>query len=197
MPRKYQPICSHPGCSLPHSCKGYCSPHYNRWRKGKAMDAPIRPAHQTDEQRFWSKVDKSGPCWLWMGCTTNGYGIFRFRSRNTVAHRVSYEWATGPIPEGYEVDHTCFNHSCVRPDHLRILTHAENGQNRASANKNSKSGVRGVYQIPSGVWIARASIGPDIFEIGRFSNMRDAEIASIKWRREHMPASLNDRRKVA
>ena len=113
-----------------------------------------------------------------------------------MAHRVSFEWANGEIPDGMEVDHTCFNRLCVNPRHLRLLTHAQNGQNRASANINSKSGIRGVYK-PTGldVWIARASMGDEVFEIGRFDNMSDAEKAAIKWRREHMPVSINDMRK--
>lgn len=162
------------------------------------MDAPIRPSYETDEERFWSKVDKSGDCWIWTAATVaNGYGIFRIRPGNRVAHRVSYEWKNGPIPTGYEVDHMCFNRACVRPSHLRLLTHTENGQNRASANKNSKSGIRGVYQLNNGKWIARACRGDETVEIGRFLNIEDAEKAAVEWRRQNMPVSLNDNRKAA
>lgn len=43
-----------------------------------------------------------------------------------MAHRVAYELVVGPIPEGLEIDHLCRTRSCVRPDHLDPVTHAEN-----------------------------------------------------------------------
>ena len=32
----------------------------------------------------------------------------------------------GPIPEGYDVDHLCFNSRCCNPVHLETVTHKEN-----------------------------------------------------------------------
>lgn len=191
--------CSYNNCGLPIKTKksGYCNAHYLRMLRGKDMDAPVIPPGRTDEDRFWAKVDKTADCWVWTGANIgNGYGAFRINGGNKVAHRVSFEWSNGPIPDGMEVDHTCFNRGCVNPVHLRLLTHAQNGQNRSSANTNSKSGVRGVYK-PTGsdVWIARAAIGEEYFHIGRFQDMADAEAAAIAWRRENMPASINDSRK--
>ena len=40
--RKYDPICSHPGCEAPHLAKGYCTVHADRARLGYNMDADIR-----------------------------------------------------------------------------------------------------------------------------------------------------------
>lgn len=157
------------------------------------MDPPIRKHNATDEERFWPKVDKSNDCWIWNGARikSGGYGVFRINGRNMVAHRVSYIWAHGHIPKGYEVDHMCFNRSCVNPAHLRLLTHQENGQNRAGPNINSKSGVRGVYRA-QGQWLARACVGPDTIEVGRFDDLAEAERAMKEWRRQHMPVSLRD-----
>lgn len=90
--------------------------------------------HPTVEERFWSKVDKSGDCWLWLGATArNGYGRFRWNGRAGEAHRYAYVITYGDIPDGCEVDHLCFNHPCVRPTHLEAVTHAEN-QRRWSAS---------------------------------------------------------------
>lgn len=50
----------------------------------------------------------------------NGKHVKRF------AHRLMDEIVNGPLPEGLEIDHICFNHRCVNPDHLQRLTRAEN-----------------------------------------------------------------------
>jgi len=190
--------CKHPGCVQPKGkALGWCNAHYSRARKGKDMDPPIRNAKASDRERFWAKVEKSEDCWAWTGAITMGYGIFRINGGNQVAHRVSYRWARGPIPEGAEVDHMCFNRACVNPDHLRLLTHTMNGQNRASANKNSKTGIRGVYwNAGRRGWMSAGYLGDDIHRFGPFAEIEQAEKAIVEWRREHMPASINDQRKA-
>lgn len=66
-------------------------------------------------------------CWVWQGAKTHTkiliYGAFK---RNILAHRYSYEFYKGPIPEGLELDHLCRNTLCVNPEHLEAVTHKEN-----------------------------------------------------------------------
>lgn len=177
---------------------GYCNAHYTRQSRGRDMNAPVRKRGASDAERFWPKVDKSGPCWLWIGATTSGYGVFRIDGGTTLAHRVAYAWANGPIPDGFEVDHMCFTRGCVNPSHLRLLSHSLNGQNRASANRNSKSGVRGVYWLAErNGWMARAMLNRVHVEIGLFPTIEEAATAATEWRRIHMPASIHDQRKSA
>lgn len=77
--------------------------------------------------RLWSKVDKTGACWVWQGSVFGkGYGVFTFEGRRYIVHRLSYELVNGPIPDGLVIDHLCRNQLCVRPDHLEAVTHRVN-----------------------------------------------------------------------
>lgn len=115
-------MCVAPGCDRPrerHAAKGMCGKHYDRMKTHGSFDLPVR----TWQMRFWEKVDQSGDCWLWTGATNGaGYGQFHLAGsdgkRQRYAHRIAYEEAVGPIPEGLTLDHLCQNPRCVRPDHL-------------------------------------------------------------------------------
>jgi hypothetical protein len=102
-------------------------------------------------ERFWSKVDKSGSCWLWTRKKSKGgYGMFRpgGSREHCGAHRMSWILEHGPIPSGLCVLHRCDVRSCVRPDHLFLGTLQDNiadmvgkGRQRSlvgSAHPNSK-----------------------------------------------------------
>lgn len=92
---------------------------------------PLGPISLKDQRRFWAKVQiDPGPdgCWLWLGSTdpNNGYGKFRIGCRVTTAHRVAAAIKYKRLAAGETVDHCCINRMCVRPDHLKTATHAEN-----------------------------------------------------------------------
>lgn len=79
--------------------------------------------------RFWSKVDKSGECWLWTATRNRGggYGAFNADGWQMVqAHRYAYENTIGPIPEGMTLDHLCRTRHCVRPSHLEPVSNKTN-----------------------------------------------------------------------
>jgi hypothetical protein len=73
-------------------------------------------------------VRKTETCWIWDGGRAGtGYGLFHSESGKTVpAHRYAYELLRGAIPAGLELDHLCRVRDCVNPDHLELVTHAEN-----------------------------------------------------------------------
>lgn len=141
---------------------------------------------KTTEERFWSKVDKTGDCWLWTASgDSSGYGQFWRDGRMVVPHRLAFEWEHGEIPEGMQVDHRCFHRNCVRPDHLRLVTHAQNQQNRRGANSNNATGVRGVYWSKRDrKYQARVMLNGKRYHAGYYDTLEEAEAAVIAKRQE-------------
>lgn len=93
----------------------------------------------TNAQKFWSKVDRSGPfpdklpglgrCWDWTGGKSDtGYGTFmdvETKKRHN-AHRFSWILHNGSVPDGLCVLHKCDRRECVRPSHLFLGTRIDN-----------------------------------------------------------------------
>lgn len=58
-------------------------------------------------------------------------------------HRVIWEQANGPIPEGMRLDHICRNRECTELTHLRLASAAENNQYAGISRRNT-TGFKGV-----------------------------------------------------
>lgn len=85
------------------------------WKVGKERALPT----------FMKKIEKTDGCWNWKGMILkSGYA----RHCCKYAHRLSYEYHKGDIPEGKMLCHTCNNKSCVNPDHLYPGTAYDNAQ---------------------------------------------------------------------
>jgi hypothetical protein len=84
------------------------------------------PPYRPWTERFWEKValPNENGCMLWLAYVNpkTGYGDLRMEPKTVLAHRLSYELAHGPIPEGLQIDHLCRVRACVAPGHLEAVT---------------------------------------------------------------------------
>lgn len=82
-------------------------------------------------------------CWNWLGhLDRDGYGTTR-RVGTYRAHRAFHIILVGPIPDGYEVDHTCRNRRCVNPKHLEAVPGIVNRRRSDHRNRVKTHCIRG------------------------------------------------------
>jgi hypothetical protein len=89
-----------------------------------------------------------GGCLLWTGANRSavGNGAIKNKGKVEIVHRLVYMLKNGEIEKGMVVDHKCNNNLCVNPDHLQVLSHAENsyrGTNVIAKNKQKTHCKRG------------------------------------------------------
>lgn len=118
-------------------CSRPCYFKHNR----KARDFPI--------DHFWSKVQKTAACWLWIGKLNGyGYGAVRLADGSTIAaHRFSWEMHNNQIQEGLYVCHHCDNPRCVRPDHLFLGTQDDNIKDAKRKNRTAAGEGHGRHRL--------------------------------------------------
>ena len=147
-----------------------------RERRGEAFDysaegmvAVRRRVGWSVRARFEDKVDAGpgGGCHLWVaGRKASGYGTITVARRKVLAHRLSWELANGPIPDGMCVLHRCDNPPCVNPDHLFLGTHADNSRDRNEKGRQAR-----------GVKNRHAKLTPDEVRAIRADTRRQVDIA--------------------
>jgi hypothetical protein len=127
----------------------------------------------------WDKKTKSFYC--------RGSEFINGKQKTIYLHR----WLT-ECPKHMHVDHYDNNSlNNQRKANLRILTCAENQQNRKGATRHNKSsGIRGVkLDKRTNKWIARIGLNGKRKHIGCFVSVIEAEKAVMEARSELMPYS--------
>ena len=173
--------CDIEDCESEHYARGWCRSHYRRWqRHGDALGGNERFA--TPEEAFLARTEPivgDPGCIIWTGGTiSGGYGSLSVDGRNVLAHRYAWEQINGPIPDAMEVDHICWERSCVNTDHLRLATRAQNGANRSGAHGGRKHDLpRGVYRNRRG-YSAKVTVGGVPHHLGTSSTPEEASAAA-------------------
>lgn len=164
-------VCLVNGCDRLGNERGRCHAH-NEFLRRTGRDS-TKPVLDTPEKRFWAKVDKAGPapecrpdlgpCWLWKGAKGGNqryqkYGRVQVAGTGKTgqAHVVSYKWAGGFVPDGWDVDHLCRVSLCVRPSHLEAVTHKENlarGDGQPARNARKTHCIRGHEFAPENTYV--------------------------------------------
>ena len=139
--------CSIDGCTGKHYGRTWCRKHYGRWHAHGDPEAAKRENYATPQEAFHARTARDGSCLVWTGALKeNGYGAITVDGRGTYAHRWAWESANGSIPDGMQIDHTCWNRACVELSHLRLATGAENIRNLSGPMRTNSLGVRNVYK---------------------------------------------------
>ena len=86
-------------------------------------------------------------------------GVIVVNGLGRAVHRMAWEVAHGPIPDGLIVMHTCDNPPCCNPEHLKLGTHGDNNRDRIEKGRGPGARARDLELNPQ--WArGRRRIGP-------------------------------------
>ena len=112
------------------------------------------------------------------------YVMASIESRTVYLHRLIMN-----APKGMCVDHINGNRLDNRRANLRLVTQAQNLQNRRGAQSTSSTGIRGVFPFYNNRYRARIWVNGRGISLGCFDTAEEAEAAAIEGRRKHMTHS--------
>jgi hypothetical protein len=118
-------------------------------------------------------------CLLWTGCRLpNGYGVMSIHSHYQYVHRLAFELARGPIPEGYVIDHLCGTRNCINAAHMEPITPQEHNRR---THRNWWYGTTGVPEYVA-IRSDNGPAGPAFYEKRRQERKAAIPSASVEAR---------------
>lgn len=155
------------------------SPKYGR------LETLISTAHLEKVKEFQNTWD------VRKDAVTNYYYVGGFLPRNLEKRRyiLLHRFVTD-APKGLVVDH--INHDTLdnTDNNLRVISQIQNSQNRRKENKNSTSGILGVYWDKKyNYWYVRIRFNGKYMYVGSYKKIEDAERAVREARIKYMPYS--------
>lgn len=163
--------------------RGWCRKHYVRWQ---AYGDPTAGAdyYSTPEESFENRRKKQGDCVVWTGNKNpDGYGRLWVHKSMVLAHRYAWEQENGPVPQGYEINHICWTPSCVKIDHLEIVTRSQNNTYKKGPRSDNAIGFRNVSRHRNKWRVRLRKHGKD-YDYGLHPTPEKAAEVAIKARAE-------------
>jgi hypothetical protein len=111
-----------------------------------------------------------GGCLLWTGyVSADGYSRASYQRVGWVGSRLVYTLARGPIPHGYEIDHTChslasdcderndcLHRRCLNPEHLEAVSREDHiARRRTSCKRGHEFNLANARRGRDGQWHCR------------------------------------------
>lgn len=196
-------VCSVKGCSATHEAHGYCQRHYDKWRLYgdplavtrkdpsfiEELDGVLH-VHLGGERAdgvvaLVSREDRAvveGHSW-WMN--VNGYAAGKQEGKQVLLHRLLLD-----CPRDRQVDHINGKRLDNRRENLRVVTFAEQMQNKKPWGK---SGYRNVHPDGYGRWRVIVTKDGKRHSGGRFTDVALAVAAAEDLRGKLFTHHVEDR----
>ena len=180
-------VCKEDGCEKEVHSRGWCSIHYQRWRK--YGDPNIIKGHgYSNHPLYWIWADMKYRC-----CNENHHAYKNYGGREIT---VCDEWMNPKSfidwclengwKKGLEIDRRD-NDGNYCPENCRFITHKENSDNRGLLRNDNSSGYRGVSPYNDG-WKSYIDINGKQIHLGCFDSLR---LAALRY---DVEAYLTDNR---
>lgn len=175
--------CKSDGCTQQHYAHGLCHKHYQRHQKyGNHEAGNARHSDPVDALKYRTK--RKGSCLVWTGSINQkGYGRINIDGRLVTAHRYAWYLEFGAIPDGSQINHICWEKSCVNTDHLELASSYENASYRKGANSNSTSGIRNVSR-KGGRWHVSITKDRKTHNFGTYEDIEEAAQVAEQARKD-------------